>query len=58
LDIAVEFEEINEKEAVMFRLRIARNTPERLDIQVYNVLPDKIKKQVNEKGRVIWMRKN
>ena len=54
LDIAVEFDKIDEKEAVMFRLRIARSTPDRLDIQVYNVLPDKIKKQIDEKGKVIY----
>jgi hypothetical protein len=24
------------------------------DIQVYNVLPDKIKKEIDEKGKILW----
>ena len=39
LDIAVEFINLNEKEAVRFRLRILANSPERIDVQVLNTLP-------------------
>jgi len=57
LDIAVEFDNITEKEAVMFRLRIARTASDKLDIQVYNVLPDKIKKEIDNKGKILWIKK-
>jgi predicted nucleotidyltransferase len=58
LDIAVQFDDITEKEAISFRLRIARNTSEKVDVQVYNLLPEKIKKEIDEKGKIIWARKN
>src|SRR3989344_1826776 len=57
LDIAVEFDNITEKEAVMFRLRIVRTPSDKLDIQVYNVLPDKIKKEIDNKGKILWIKK-
>lgn len=54
IDIAVEFEEITLREAFDFRLRIGGEFSDRLDIQVYNVLPEKIKKEIDEKGKIIW----
>jgi len=54
VDIAVIFKEINEKEALKFRLRVLKNLREDMDIQVYNVLPDKIKKEIDEKGKVLY----
>lgn len=54
MDIAVIFKEINEKEALKFRLRVLKNLREDMDIQVYNVLPDKIKKEIDEKGKVLY----
>lgn len=58
IDIAVEFGDISQKEATEFRLRILRNFGDKMDIQVYNVLPDKIKKEINEKGKRLYERKN
>lgn len=52
IDIAVEFDEIGGKEAGRFRIKTFFN--DNVDIQVYNVLPDKIKKEIDEKGKVIW----
>lgn len=57
IDIAVYFDEVTEKEAVRFRLDILKEVNEKVDIQVYNVLPDKIKKQI-DKGRILYERKD
>jgi predicted nucleotidyltransferase len=54
IDIAVEFDEINLKDATKFRLKTYIN--DKVDIQVYNVLPEKIKKEVDKKGKLIWKR--
>ncbi len=54
VDIAVEFDKIDEKEAFEFRIKIGGS--DMLDIQVYNVLPDKLKKEIDEKGRVLYGR--
>ncbi|MFH1773618.1 MAG: nucleotidyltransferase domain-containing protein, partial [Methanobacteriota archaeon] len=44
VDIAVVFEEINLREATEFRVRISGRSSDLVDVQVYNVLPEKIKK--------------
>ena len=54
IDIAVEFKDIEKKDAEKFRLDILKNFSERLDIQVFNVLPEKIKTEILNKGRVIY----
>jgi len=54
IDIAVEFFSINLKEATKFRIRTSGSLPENIDIQVVNILPEKIKKEIKEKGRVIY----
>src|SRR3989344_1449405 len=54
IDIAVEFSEINLKEATSFRIRVAKNVNSKVDIQVYNILPGKIRKEIDEKGKVIY----
>ncbi len=56
IDIAVEFDKIEDKEAIKFRLRIAREFSDRLDIQVYNILPEKIEKSIDKNGKVIYER--
>ncbi|MBW2995503.1 nucleotidyltransferase domain-containing protein, partial [Candidatus Woesearchaeota archaeon] len=43
IDIAVKFDKISLKEATKFRIRISGKVPDRVDIQVYNYLPKKIK---------------
>lgn len=53
IDLAVVFDWISLKEATLFRKRVLGRVPERVDIQVYNVLPEKIKKEIDEKGRVL-----
>ncbi len=54
IDIAVLFKTINLKEATLFRARIHGRVPDKMDIQVYNVLPEKIKREIDQKGKVIY----
>lgn len=56
IDIAVEFTEITLKEATSFRMKT--RVPQKVDIQVYNILPDKIKKEILKKGKIIYERQN
>lgn len=58
IDLAVEFNKINIEEATKFRINIMGKVNKRLDIQVYNILPEKIKKEIDEKGKVIYEQKN
>ncbi len=53
IDIAVEFTSINLKEATLFRKRISGRSHPRADIQVFNILPNKIKKQINQNGKTL-----
>lgn len=54
IDIAVEFSDISLKEATLFRKRILGKVNSKIDIQVYNCLPDKIKKEINIKGKILY----
>src|SRR3989338_418236 len=56
IDIAVEFDDIGLKEATKFRIKF--NQDKNVDVQVYNILPEKIKNEINEKGKIIYERKN
>lgn len=56
IDIAVEFDKIDLSESTQFRIKTYVNDD--IDIQVYNVLPDKIKKEIDEKGKVLYERQN
>jgi len=54
IDISVEFSAISLKEATLFRKRISGRVNPRIDIQVYNHLPEKIRKEIRAKGRVLY----
>lgn len=54
IDIAVEFSDISIKEATLFRIKISGRVNSKVDIQVYNILPKKIKKEIDSKGKVIY----
>ncbi|MBU0929658.1 MAG: nucleotidyltransferase domain-containing protein [Nanoarchaeota archaeon] len=58
IDIAVEFTDITKEDAMAFRLHILGRANEKIDIQVYNILPDKIKKEIDLKGKVLYERKD
>src|SRR3989344_3091952 len=53
IDVAVEFNNITNKQALEFRVRILKNF-EKLDLQVYNTLPDKVKKEINKEGKILY----
>ena len=54
IDLAVEFSDITLQESTLFRMRVSGRVSSNVDIQVYNVLPSKIKKEIDEKGKVIY----
>ncbi len=55
IDIAVKFEKINKRQATKFRIKMPGRVPsDRIDIQVYNVLPKKVQKEIDEKGKVLY----
>lgn len=54
IDISVEFNNITIPEATLFRKRILGKVNKRVDLQVYNVLPNNIKKEIDEKGRILY----
>jgi predicted nucleotidyltransferase len=58
IDIAVEFFKIEKKDAGKFRIHILGRINDKIDVQVYNVLPKKIKKEINKKGKILYERKN
>ncbi len=57
VDIAVEFDDITPTQALAFRRRILGNFDERVDVQVLNVLPKNVQKEVSQKGRVLFEHK-
>ena len=54
IDISVEFDDIDITQATNFRKRLLGKISERIDLQVYNVLPEKVKKDIDEKGKVLY----
>lgn len=58
IDISIEFFHISKEEAMRFKLNISSKLNERVQMQVYNNLPDKIKKEIDIKGKVLYERKN
>lgn len=56
IDIAIEFDKITDEEAVKIRSKISGQLSDKLDIQIYNILPDKIKKQIDAKGKVLYQK--
>ena len=59
IDIAVKFKvDINQGDAFDFRKNILGRIPKNIDIQVYNILPDKLKKEIDEHGKTIYEKKD
>ena len=55
IDICVVFKrEISLKEATKFRIRVSGELPDKADIQVFNILPLKIKRDIARNHRVIY----
>ncbi|MCK4588843.1 MAG: nucleotidyltransferase domain-containing protein [Nanoarchaeota archaeon] len=54
IDLAVKFDGIGLREATFFRKRISGKVNSRIDVQVYNHLPAKIKKEIDLKGKLLY----
>ena len=54
IDISAEFSDISLKDATLFRIYISGRTNQKIDIQVYNHLPLKIRKEIDLKGKVLY----
>ena len=54
IDICVVFDKIEREEADRFRIRILSNFSTRMDIQVFNVLPQKIKRSIANSHRILY----
>ncbi len=58
IDVAVVFTYISAAEATKFRIRIAAEFSNKLDVQVFNVLPPKIKRSIARNHRVLYKGKD
>ena len=56
IDIAVLFSKTNVSEATRFRIRIHGRVSNKMDIQVFNILPEKIKKSILKKHKILYKR--
>jgi len=54
IDITVIFTKISLKKATKFRIRISREFSKKVDIQVFNVLPQKIKREIAKKYNILY----
>ncbi len=54
IDIAVKTDKISLSEATLFRKRVLGKVNKRIDINIYNYLPDKIKKEIDKKGKILY----
>jgi len=54
IDIAVEFINIMKEDANRFRREVMGKVNEKVDVQVYNMLPNKIKKEILNKKKVLY----
>ncbi len=54
IDICVIFKSITFNEATKFRIRILGELPDKMDIQVFNTLPQKIKRDIARNHKVLY----
>lgn len=57
IDFAVKFNKISTKEATLFRKRILGESLQIVDIEVYNLLPEKIRTVIDKEGKIIYGKK-
>ena len=58
VDICAVFNDISLEEATKFRIRISGEFSEKMDIQVFNVLPQKIKRSIARSHKILYKSKN
>jgi predicted nucleotidyltransferase len=54
IDLAIEFSDITEKQAFDFRKEISGQLSDKVDIQVFNFLPEKVKQSILKNNRVLF----
>ncbi|HIH34237.1 MAG TPA: nucleotidyltransferase domain-containing protein [Nanoarchaeota archaeon] len=54
IDLAVKFDKISLTEATSFKKRIGGQVSSKVDVQVYNHLPARIKKEIDSKGKLLY----
>ena len=55
IDVCAVFRrDISPREATKFRIRVSGQLPEKVDIQVFNVLPQKVKREIARSHRVLY----
>ncbi|MEK6893554.1 MAG: nucleotidyltransferase domain-containing protein [Nanoarchaeota archaeon] len=58
IDLAIEFDkEINEKEAFKFKLYALGKVNDKIDIQIFNKLPEEIKSEIDKRGKILFEKK-
>ena len=58
IDICVVFDNIEKEDADRFRIRILGNFSIKVDIQVFNVLPQKIKRSIAKSHKILYKKKD
>ncbi len=54
IDIVVVFREITRKQAFDFRKRISGQVSDKIDVQVFNILPEKIKESILKNHKILY----
>lgn len=54
IDICVLFKQISLEEATKFRVRVSGIVPQKIDLQVFNVLPMKLKKDIARNHKILY----
>lgn len=58
IDICVVFDKITPDDSMNFRLRILRDLPDKVDIQVFNILPQKIKRDIVRNYKILYKKQD
>lgn len=58
IDIGVVFDDISLEQATKFRIKVAGELPDKVDIQVFNILPQKIKRDIARNHKLLYKNKN
>ena len=58
IDICVVFDKIEKEEADRFRIRVLGNFSEKVDIQVFNALPQKVKRSIASSNKLLYKKEN
>jgi len=54
IDMSVELINSDQKDSTKFLIKTQGRVPEKIHLSVFNLLPDNLKKEIKEKGRIIY----